>query len=405
MPRGWTARPRSRPSGSHPAADQAGHRRRRDLRRGRRLERVPAAAALPAGQLEVPARGRPGLLHQPARRRLQPADGGRHAGRAADRGHLHLRPAVLRRGHHRRRGQGLTVAARPEESTATAVVAVVGGRPISHRASRRSGWPRCGADRGAGTCRPSDGSESARDAPLGRPGARDRSGPRPRGASGRDHRRPAPHGARAERPALSASDVARLVDDGHGRRDRVPSARSAAYYERNRDLLPSSRGAPGPPHPVRDDVDRADGSARLAAGGEWRALAETRSIDAGSRTRGGDLGDVHRGELAGPLEDAIFDAEVGAVIGPIQTEHGWHVARVDAVTGGLVRPVRGGPAGHRGGAPGRRPHPDVRGVARGPARRARGHRARIRASRPIRSTASRATDTDRRRTSDDAGSW
>ena len=29
----------------HPAADQAGHRRRRDLRRGRRLERVPVASA------------------------------------------------------------------------------------------------------------------------------------------------------------------------------------------------------------------------------------------------------------------------------------------------------------------------------------------------------------------------
>ena len=59
----------------HPAADQAGHRRRRDLRRGRRLERVPPAAALPAGRLEVPARGRPGVLHQPTRRRLQPAHG------------------------------------------------------------------------------------------------------------------------------------------------------------------------------------------------------------------------------------------------------------------------------------------------------------------------------------------
>jgi parvulin-like peptidyl-prolyl isomerase len=47
--------------------------------------------------------------------------------------------------------------------------------------------------------------------------------------------------------------------------------------------------------------------------------------------RGGVLGDVHRGELSGPLEDAIFAAPVGATFGPIRTEHGWHVARVDAV--------------------------------------------------------------------------
>ena len=48
-------------------------------------------------------------------------------------------------------------------------------------------------------------------------------------------------------------------------------------------------------------------------------------------SRGGDLGDVHRGELSGPLEDAIFGAEIGAIIGPLRTEHGWHVARVEAV--------------------------------------------------------------------------
>jgi hypothetical protein len=41
--------------------------------------------------------------------------------------------------------------------------------------------------------------------------------------------------------------------------------------------------------------------------------------------------EVRRGELAGPLEDAIFGAEPAAVVGPIRTELGWHVARVDAV--------------------------------------------------------------------------
>jgi peptidyl-prolyl cis-trans isomerase D len=62
------------------------------------------------------------------------------------------------------------------------------------------------------------------------------------------------------------------------------------------------------------------------------ALAAALSTDAGSRAQGGELGDVHLGEFSGPFEDAIFAAEPGAVIGPIQTEHGWHVARVEAVT-------------------------------------------------------------------------
>ena len=60
-------------------------------------------------------------------------------------------------------------------------------------------------------------------------------------------------------------------------------------------------------------------------------VARAVSIDAGSRRGGGYLGEVRRGELAGSLEDALFAAEVGAIVGPCETEHGWHVARVEAV--------------------------------------------------------------------------
>lgn len=70
---------------------------------------------------------------------------------------------------------------------------------------------------------------------------------------------------------------------------------------------------------------------RLAAGEDMGGIAATESIDAGSRGQGGILGDVHRGELSGPLEIAIFGAGIGSIVGPIRTEHGWHVARVEAV--------------------------------------------------------------------------
>ncbi len=104
-----------------------------------------------------------------------------------------------------------------------------------------------------------------------------------------------------------------------------------AYYERNRDRY-RRRGA----RRVRHIVLSEEASARrvvrrLARGDEMPALAAALSTDVGSRTQGGELGDVHRGELTGPLEDAIFGAEIGQIIGPIRTEHGWHVARVEAV--------------------------------------------------------------------------
>src|SRR6266511_821945 len=57
--------------------------------------------------------------------------------------------------------------------------------------------------------------------------------------------------------------------------------------------------------------------------------------------RNGDLYrrlEVRRGELTGPLEDAIFGAALGAIVGPIRTEHGWHVARVEDISAPSVVP-------------------------------------------------------------------
>jgi hypothetical protein len=103
-----------------------------------------------------------------------------------------------------------------------------------------------------------------------------------------------------------------------------------AYYERNRDRF-RRRAARRVRHVLLPDEDAARAVVRrLERGEDLGTLAEAHSTDKGSRTRGGDLGDLHRGELTGPLEDAIFGAEVGAIVGPIQTEHGWHVARVEA---------------------------------------------------------------------------
>jgi parvulin-like peptidyl-prolyl isomerase len=64
-------------------------------------------------------------------------------------------------------------------------------------------------------------------------------------------------------------------------------------------------------------------------------LAASTSLDKGSRRQGGDLGWVERGQLAGPLEEAIFAAEPGRVIGPVPSPFGWHVIVVES-----LRPAR-----------------------------------------------------------------
>ena len=66
-------------------------------------------------------------------------------------------------------------------------------------------------------------------------------------------------------------------------------------------------------------------------------LATDSSLDKGSRSRGGDLGWVERGQLAGPLEEAIFAAELNRVIGPVASAFGWHLIAVEAIRRGRTR--------------------------------------------------------------------
>ena len=144
-------------------------------------------------------------------------------------------------------------------------------------------------------------------------------------------------------PGPSRAALARLVDRVAGS-VTVPESEIRDYYLRNPDLYrrPEVRRVR---HILVADAGTArDVARRLEAGEAMDDIARAVSSDAGSRKAGGYLGDVRRGELAGPLEDTLFSAEVGAIVGPCETEHGWHVARVEAVTAETTAPypeVRG----------------------------------------------------------------
>ena len=136
---------------------------------------------------------------------------------------------------------------------------------------------------------------------------------------------------------LTASAVGRLVETVTAG-VTVTRREVRGYYVRNGDRY-RRREARRVRHILLPDAMTAqDAIRRLDAGADMAELAEEISIDAGTRTRGGVLGDVHRGELSGPLEEAIFSAPVGTVFGPIRTEHGWHVARVDAASAASCMP-------------------------------------------------------------------
>lgn len=67
----------------------------------------------------------------------------------------------------------------------------------------------------------------------------------------------------------------------------------------------------------------------LEGGTSFEELAEARSTDEFSAAQGGSLGTNPRGAFVPAFDDAVWNAEEGEVVGPIQTEFGFHIIRVD----------------------------------------------------------------------------
>jgi foldase protein PrsA len=68
---------------------------------------------------------------------------------------------------------------------------------------------------------------------------------------------------------------------------------------------------------------------RLDAGEEFAALAKEFSIDASNSQNGGSLGNFGKGAMVPAFEEAAFGAEVGDVVGPVETQFGFHLIMVN----------------------------------------------------------------------------
>jgi parvulin-like peptidyl-prolyl isomerase len=67
---------------------------------------------------------------------------------------------------------------------------------------------------------------------------------------------------------------------------------------------------------------------RIESGEEFAEVATDMSKDPGSAPNGGELGPVTRGSTVEEFEEAAFGAEQGELVGPVETEFGFHVLEV-----------------------------------------------------------------------------
>ncbi|MEY3338446.1 MAG: hypothetical protein RL245_1438 [Pseudomonadota bacterium] len=74
--------------------------------------------------------------------------------------------------------------------------------------------------------------------------------------------------------------------------------------------------------------------AKLKSGSDFSALATQLSKDTGSAGSGGDLGFSEKSAFVAPFADAVFSMKEGETRGPVKTEFGFHVIRLEAIQAG-----------------------------------------------------------------------
>jgi peptidyl-prolyl cis-trans isomerase D len=77
---------------------------------------------------------------------------------------------------------------------------------------------------------------------------------------------------------------------------------------------------------------KAEGLLKRALGGEdFSKLAKEFSQDPGSAAQGGDLGWSERKVFVGPFGDAAFGMKVDEIQGPVKTQFGYHILKLDGI--------------------------------------------------------------------------
>jgi peptidyl-prolyl cis-trans isomerase C len=114
------------------------------------------------------------------------------------------------------------------------------------------------------------------------------------------------------------------------------------YYEQNKEAQFTTPAQRCVRHILftKDQKEKAeDVKQQLEDGGDFAELAKENSEDPGSAENGGDLGCLGKGETVPEFEQAAFEAEQGEIVGPVQTEFGYHVLQVTDVKPEQTRPL------------------------------------------------------------------
>jgi foldase protein PrsA len=112
----------------------------------------------------------------------------------------------------------------------------------------------------------------------------------------------------------------------------VSTADITTYYNKNKSRFaqPERRDLLVVLTKTKSTADQARSA--LQSGQSFSSVAKKYSIDQASKSQGGKLVGVAKGQSEKAFDDAVFSAQKGKLIGPVKTQFGYYVFRVTKVT-------------------------------------------------------------------------
>jgi foldase protein PrsA len=105
-----------------------------------------------------------------------------------------------------------------------------------------------------------------------------------------------------------------------------------AYYEENKERFAQPERRDLNVVLTRTEARANEAQQALESGGSFKDVTKEFSIDEASKSQGGKLPAVAKGQQEKAFDDAIFAAEKGALTGPVKTQFGWYVFEVTNIT-------------------------------------------------------------------------
>jgi len=115
-------------------------------------------------------------------------------------------------------------------------------------------------------------------------------------------------------------------------KDNVTDQQIADYYEKNKAQFAQPERRDLSIVLTKTEAKANEAKAALASGDSFKTVAKKYSIDDASKAQGGKLPAVAKGQQEKAFDDAIFKAKKGRISGPVKTQFGWYIFRVDKIS-------------------------------------------------------------------------